>query len=56
MPEVTAAVLVCEYLFTVVKVKDRQSVQVVRKKTFFSQNFLSAFILTIMVQHGKVYF
>ena len=56
MPEVTAAVLVCEYLFTVVKVKDRQSVEVVRKRKFFRQNFLSSFTVTLMVQHDKVYF
>ena len=56
MPAVTAAELVCEYLFALVKIKDGPSVQVVRKRTFFTHDFLSLFILTIMVQHGKVYF
>ena len=56
MPAVTASELAGEYLFALVKIKDGPSVQFVMKRTFFTYDFLPSFILTIMVQHGKVYF
>ena len=53
----TAAVLVCEYLFTLVKPKDHQSVwKSCHAKNTFQPGYFSSFILTIMVQYGKVYF
>ena len=52
----TAAVLICKYLFTFVKVKDSESVlKSCLEKAFFSQDFLSSFILTIRVQYGKIF-
>ena len=54
----TAVVFVCEYLFTLVKAKDDQSIlkncQV--KSVFQPGFFFASFILTIMVQYLKVYF
>ena len=53
----TAAGLVYEYLFTLVKAKDDQRVfKSCQVKNIFQPGFFSSFILTIMVQHGKVYF
>ena len=56
--ESTTAIFVCGYLFTLIKAKDDQSVlkncQV--KNIFQPDFFFASFILTIMVQHGKVYF
>ena len=55
----TEAVLVCEYLFTLVEGKDDQSIlKSCHAKYIFQPGFFfSSFILTIMVQyHVKVYF
>ena len=53
----TVAVLVCEYFFTLAKVKDDQSVlKSCQAKNIFQPEFFSSFILTIMLQNGKVYF
>ena len=46
----TAAVLVCEYLFTLVKAKDDQSIlKSCHAKDIFQPGVFSLFILTIMV-------
>ena len=53
----TAAVLVLEYLFTLVKAKVNQSVlKICQVKNIFQPWIFLSFILTTMVQHGKVYF
>ena len=54
----TAAVLVCEYLFTLLKAKDDQgALESCQVKNIFQPGiFFLSFILTIMVEHGKVYF
>ena len=53
----TAAVIVCEYLFTLVKTKDDQSLlKNCKVKHTFQPGFFASFILAIMGQHGKVYF
>ena len=54
----TAAVFVCEYLFTLVKAKYDQSVlkNCLVRNTFQPGFFLASFILTIIVQHGKAFF
>ena len=53
----TAAVIVCEYLFTLVKTNDDQSLlKNCKVKHTFQPGFFASFILAIMGQHGKVYF
>ena len=53
----TAAVFVCEYLFTLVKAKDDQMVlKNCHVKNISQLGFFCIIILTITVQHGKVYF
>ena len=53
----TAAVPICEYLFTLLKVKGDQNVlKSCHAKNISQPGFLSSFILTIMVHYGKVYF
>ena len=53
----TAAVLVCEYLFTLVKAKDDQNViKSCQVRNILQPGFFSSFILAIKLEHGKVYF
>ena len=53
----TAVVFVSDYILTLVKARDDQSVlKNCQVKKIFQPGFFSSFILTIMLQHGKVYF